>query len=196
MLSSTTIHRDFNVLRHLALWMIVVASFFAWNLNPAIAEMTLSVDFDRVELSPWSIDELDLPIQQMPLGHFSFGERFGKTCICRSDCDLGTSGRRPSDTSLPESPEVPIDESKPTEVPFAGLGLLGCLNGAATDSGPSNGGVDSSSGDAIAGWISQSPPPTLVGHLYARQVLDAPSGLPFELLHPPQCPAMYSPVLG
>ena len=160
MLFPTIIHRDFNVVRHLALWMIVVGSFFALNLIPANAEMTLSVDFDRAERS---IDELSSPVQQMSLGYLSLGEPFGKILTDSSDRDLGTSVRRPSDTSLPESLEVPIDEFQPLESPFVGLGLLGCLNGVATDSGSSSSGVGSSSGDAIVGWILQSPPPTLVG---------------------------------
>ena len=100
-----------------------------------------------------------------------------------SDTQASSSGR-PS--SQPSSPAEPIKPLEPSELLFVGLGIPGPSSGAGSDSGSSINGYGTSATNAVLGWVSVFPQPTLIGWLNAVEFLDIPPAPPFELLRPPQ----------
>ena len=166
---STIIHRDFNLASRVAVWVVVTATFVASSAVPVNADLISVVQLDSPDRSFFSDDNPLMSAEQL----------FGIDLQDRGGC--GPSPRSDS----PSFPSVPIEPVR-SEFPLVGFAIPGSTSGTGAGSDSSTGGNGSSVANAILCWLSELPPPTLVGYLYPVEALDIPPAPPFELLRPPR----------
>ena len=161
---------------------MAVLSLIAGGNVPAHADL---IGFDGLPSQEKSIPSLDGARTSFDLSFVTASPLYGTELQVWNVSDTtGSSCGRSS--SPPSSPLEPTDPSVPSESPFVGLGIPSSSSGAGSDSGSSGRGFGSSAANAVIGWLTEFPQPTLIGWLKVVGFLDIPPAPPFELLRPPQ----------
>ena len=148
--------------------------FVGWSAVPANAGMIYSVEPVSVELPCMSLpfDSLWMPSEK-GFNSYSTGYYSTDSFGCGADKRSDGMPHRSAPPEVPVEPS-PAKELSPTEMPSFGMAIPGPSSGAGASSNSSNDGAGPSAANAILCWISELPPPSLVGRIHAVDLLDIP----------------------
>ena len=181
----TTNRRCLTATRCLARWVVELSLIVGSSVVTANAEMIYSVGVASIELPTVPFDRLWMPSEQ---GFNSYSTGFYSTDSfgCRADKRSDETPRHAAPLYKAPEEQSPADELWHAEMPSFGLGIPSPSSGAGASSNSSNEGGGPSGANAILCWVSELPPPSLVGRIHAVDLLDIPPVPSLELLRPPK----------